>query len=356
MYAPLRWMLFRMDPERAHELGMTYLSRVQASSSWRQRWRDKHQQPDDRLAVETLGATFPGPLGLAAGFDKGARAYNALLALGFSHVEIGTVTPRGQPGNPKPRIERIPDEKALVNRLGFNNPGVEVVEARMARHPAEGVVGVNVGRNKDTPSERALDDYTTAAKTLAPHGSYVTVNVSSPNTPGLRNLQAPKAVAELITRTLEALDDAGTPRPVLLKLHPDAEHEVLVEAAQAAVDAGAAGIIATNTTTDRPPGTQHAGQGGLSGRPLRERANAVMAALHREIGDEVPLIGVGGIENGEHALERIAAGATLLQAYTAFIYRGPAFPSEVHREMVEGLDERGLDRIEELRGTAAGSA
>lgn len=353
MYRLLRGLMFRLDPERAHEIGLSYLSKVQRSSWWRSRWRAKATSPDPRLAMSAFGVSFPAPLGMAAGFDKAGRCYNALLALGFGHVEVGTVTPEGQPGNPKPRIERFPDHHALVNRLGFNNPGVEVVRERLEAHPPEGVVGVNVGRNKTTPPDEAVRDYTRAAQALAPWASYVTVNVSSPNTPGLRNLQAPGLVANLITEVLEALDDVGSPRPVMLKLHPDAPIDELAEAAQAAVDAGAAGIIAVNTTTQRPDDLGPAGEGGLSGRPLKDRATEVIAGLHQALDGEVPLIGVGGIETGQDALERVQAGATLVQAYTGFIYRGPWFAQKVHQELLAGLDELGTDRLEELVGSQA---
>lgn len=353
MYRLLRGLMFQLDPERAHELALSYLSTVQGSSWWRSRWRAKAGTPDPRLAMEALGVSFPAPLGMAAGFDKTGRCYNALLALGYGHVEVGTVTPEGQPGNPRPRIERFPDHHALVNRLGFNNPGVGAVRERLEAHPPEGVIGVNVGRNKTTAPEDALDDYTSAAAALARWASYVTVNVSSPNTPGLRNLQAPAAVAELVTEVQEAIDDAGAPRPVLLKLHPDAPVDELAEAAEAAVDAGAAGIIAVNTTTERPEDLGPAGEGGLSGRPLKQRATQVIAGLRQALDDEVLLVGVGGIETGQDALERIQAGATLVQAYTGFIYRGPRFPQKVHREMLAGLDELGVDRLEELVGQRA---
>ncbi len=354
VYGLLRPLLFRLDPERAHRLGIWHLARIHASAAKQARVARRHPPPDARLAMEALGLAFPGPLGVAAGFDKGAEVYNALTAYGFSHVEVGTVTPEPQEGNPTPRIERYPSHHALVNRLGFNNPGVATAAERLAEHPPQGIVGVNVGRNKTTPPEQAIEDYETAATGLAGPADYVTVNISSPNTPGLRDMQTPDGAAELVGRVIEALDDAGHPHPVLLKLHPDAPAEELVAVAEGAVDAGAAGIIAVNTTTWRPPGLQHAGQGGLSGQPLKQQATQVLARLHQAIGDQVPLIGVGGIETGQDAIKRVQAGATILQAYTGYVYRGPSFAQLVHQEMLEELDELGVDRLAEIVGDGAG--
>lgn len=352
MYGALRSALFRLDPERAHEWATGLLSLAQGSS-FLQRRLAPDRDPDPRLATTAFGVQFPGPVGLAAGFDKHARCFEALLALGFGHVEVGTVTPRPQEGNPRPRIWRFPEHQALVNHLGFNNPGVDAAEERLAGHSPEGVVGVNVGRNKDTPPRAHLEDYAEAARRLAPHAAYVTVNVSSPNTPGLRNLQAPEAAGELVAGVIEALEDEGAPRPVLLKLHPDAEPDTLAEVARAAVDAGAGGIVAVNTTTERPEGLEEAPQGGLSGAPLRARATRITRRLYHEVGGEVPIVGVGGIEDGEDAVERMRAGASLLQAYTAFVYRGPRFPARVHGEMLEAMDREGVDRVDELVGADA---
>ncbi len=349
VYGALRRLLFHMDPERAHELATSLLATAQGSPFLLDRLRPG-QERTDRLATTAFGIQLPAPVGLAAGFDKHARCYNALLALGFGHVEVGTVTPRPQEGNPRPRIWRYPDYDALVNRLGFNNPGIEAAAKHLATTPPEGIVGVNVGRNKDTPPDEHAADYAQAAARLAPQAAYVTVNVSSPNTPGLRNLQAPQAAAKLVQGVLEALDDAGSPRPVLLKLHPDADPKTLAQVSQAAVDAGASGIVAVNTTTSRPEGLEDAPDGGLSGRPLKERATRVVAELFRSIGEEVPIVGVGGIETGRDAIDRMRAGASVLQAYTGFVYRGPRFPQRVHEEMVKIMDEEGIGHVSEIVG------
>ncbi len=355
VYPLVRGLLFRLDPERAHGLAMNRLARWQRSPRRLERM-ERRNRPDLRLIVHCLDSVVPGPLGLAAGFDKGAEAPDALLGLGFSHVEVGTVTPKPQEGNPKPRMERHPEAGALVNRLGFNNPGMMEVAKRLAtRVDRKGLLGVNVGANKERFAgdhvKAAMDDYVEAAKLLAPYAGYVTINVSSPNTPGLRSLQAPDGIKKLVQKVIEGLEEVDAVRPVLVKLHPDGHLDELVPVARAAVDAGAGGIVAVNTTTTRPGALKKAGEGGLSGRPLKDKAHLVMVALSKAVGDRVPLVGVGGIETGYDAAERMAAGATLLQAYTGFVFRGPAFPVRVHRELIEELDKRGLDRAEELVGS-----
>lgn len=350
VYRLLRSLLYRLDPERAHELAVSWLAKAQGSP-WLRRRLAGNGLADARLSTSRLGLQFPAPLGMAAGFDKQARCYNALFALGFGHVEIGTTTPDPQQGNPRPRIERYTDEHALVNRLGFPNPGLDATLERLDEHAPTGVLGANIGCNKDTAPETRVNDYLETATALAPHAAYLAINVSSPNTPGLRNLQQPEAVANLVDTVKTALDEQETPRPVLLKLHPDAEDEKLVEIAQAAIDAHADGIIAVNTTTERPASLEGAGEGGLSGQPLKQRANDVVSLLYNAIGDEAPLIGVGGIQTGQDAVERMRAGASLLQAYTGFIFRGPRFPQKVHQEMLERMDKEGIDHVSELVGS-----
>lgn len=352
MYRALKPLVFRLDPERVHEWALSYLSTVQRWAWMRRSIARRRPDHEPRLSVSALGMQFPAPLGLAAGFDKDARAYNALLAHGFGHVEVGTVTHEPQEGNPRPRMQRFPDHRAIVNRLGFPNEGGDAAAERLQRHTPEGVVGVNVGRNKDSTGEDALLDYEQAAARLARHAAYVTVNVSSPNTPGLRSLQEPDQVAELVTRVLDRLDDVGHPRPVLLKIHPDAGDADTRAAAEAAVDAGAAGIVATNTTSRRPDALADAGEGGLSGSPLRDRATQVVETVYEAVGGEVPIVGVGGIETGEDAIAKVRAGATLLQAYTGFVYRGPRFPALVHEEMLERMDELGAEHVSDLVGEA----
>ncbi|MHB1262455.1 MAG: quinone-dependent dihydroorotate dehydrogenase [Thermoplasmatota archaeon] len=348
MYGALRSALFTLDPERAHHLALAALAPAQSSAAVRR--LVAATSPSPRLAVGALGLDFPAPLGMAAGFDKEACAYNALLALGFGHVELGTVTPKPQAGNEGKRMQRWPQHKAVVNRLGFPGPGLESIVQRLQRTSPIGIVGANIGPNKATSVEKVPDDLRATAAGLAPHVRFLTVNVSSPNTPGLRALQNPDGASRLVQATIDAADSVGNPRPVLLKLHPDASDDALVAVARAAVDAGARGIIATNTTRARPPGTEGAIEGGLSGAPLLERSRKAIAALHHGLGRDTPIIGVGGIFTGADALGHILAGATLVQAYTGFIYRGPRMAQHAHRELLAEMDKRGLDKVTDAVG------
>ena len=351
MYGALRKALFTLEPERAHHLALAALAPVQASALLQKAMAPP--APSPRLAMEAFGLRFPAPLGMAAGFDKEAAAYNALLALGFGHVEIGTVTPKPQPGNDGPRMQRWPDQQAVVNRLGFPGPGTDAVQAHLKANPVAGIVGANIGPNKTTAAEKVKDDLALVARSLAPLVHYLTINISSPNTPGLRLLQTPEGVSSLVAATLAAADVVGAKAPVLLKVHPDAPDADLVAVARAAVDAGAAGIVATNTTRERPAGTEGAIEGGLSGAPLRDRARKAIAALHHGLGRDVPIVGVGGVFTGADLLGHVRAGATVVQAYTGFIYRGPRMAAHVHRELLAEMDKAGIDRLADLVGRAA---
>lgn len=351
MYGPLKKALFRLDPERAHDAALKVLRGLHVSPPLAATLAPR--RPDPRLATKAFGLEFPAPLGMAAGFDKGCWVYNGLLALGFSHVEVGTITPKPQPGNEGMRMERLPELGAIVNRLGFPNVGVEEAVRRLGRRPADGIVGANIGPNKKTGPERAVADIDACAFHLAPHVEYLTINVSSPNTVGLRKLQEPGAVAKIVGRVLEATAQANAKVPVLLKLHPDAEDAELVEVARAAVDAGAKGIVATNTTRARPPGSEGVIEGGLSGRPLLERSRQAIRALHDGLGRDTPIVGVGGIASGHDAMGHILAGASVVQAYTGFVYGGPRFPAHAHAELVDELDALGLDKVSEAVGRGA---
>lgn len=343
-------MLRRLDPECAHEATLAALAMGLAGHA---RWR-----PDPMLRVTRFGLDFPHPLGLAAGFDKDARVAGRMLALGFGFVEIGTVTPRPQPGNPRPRIFRLPADGALINRLGFNNKGLEVAGARLAARRGRGIVGANIGRNKD--SSDAVADYVAGFRALAPHADYVTVNISSPNTPGLRDLQAVASLRPLLEAlTAERAQAAGAvaQRPLLLKLAPDLADADAVAAAELALEVGLDGLIVSNTTIARPPdlGGPHAGEsGGLSGRPLLARSTELLGIIHRETGDALPLVGVGGIASAADAYAKIRAGACLLQLYTALVYRGPALVHEIAQGLVALLRRDGFAGIEQARGVDAG--
>jgi len=329
VYRLLRPLLFLLPPEAAHGLANAWL-RVGPS-------RPPAHHSSLRQAV--FGLEFPNPLGLAAGMDKGQVLAPAWFAMGFGWVEIGTITPRPQPGNPRPRLFRLPAHLALINRMGFNNAGTEEVARRLGRlGPRPGPICVNIGRNKDTPNERAAEDYVAAARALAPHADLLALNVSSPNTPGLRALQA-----ELDTLVRSVISALPRPVPVLVKLSPDEPDDRLIQMALSAAAAGAAGIIATNTTVDRTAvegDPRAAEQGGLSGAPLRDRAQHVCKLLYRQV--KIPIVAVGGIGSAADAYARIRAGASLIQLYSALVYEGPGLPRRIARGLADLLRKDGL--------------
>src|SRR5712671_8049467 len=302
------------------------------------------------MAQTLWGLRFPNPVGLAAGMDKGQVLAPAWFRLGFGFVEVGTVTPRAQPGNQRPRLFRLPEHRAIVNRMGFNNPGAERVARRLAKLPRQpGPVGVNLGRNKDTPNERASDDYVAAFRALAPYADYAAINVSSPNTPGLRALQAADELRSLVEAVARARDElhrsSGRRVPILVKLSPDEPPERLDALADAALAGGADGLIATTTTLSREGVAGHpraTEAGGLSGPPLRDAAERACARLFLRVSGRAPIIGVGGIATAEDAYRRIRAGASLLQVYTAFIYGGPSLAREIQDGLARLLERDGL--------------
>jgi dihydroorotate dehydrogenase len=353
LWRALRWLLFRFDPEWIHHLAVVGLRWL----GWRPIARRVRPPAAPGLAVEALGLSFAHPLGLAAGFDKGEVIAPGLFALGFSHVEIGTITPRPQPGNERPRLFRLPEHRALLNRMGFNNGGAEACAGRLAAlAPADrpGVVGVNVGRNKVTPNERAEDDYLACIDRLHAHADYLVVNISSPNTPGLRQLQSRAALERLLGACAERARGLPVPKPLLVKLAPDLADEALDEAADVALAVGAAGIVATNTTLQRPGGVathSRAGEaGGLSGAPLGPLSLRAIRRIRSRVGSRIPIVGVGGVMSGTDAYARIRSGATLVQVYTGFIYGGPGFVSEVLRELEELLRRDGFSRVADAVG------
>jgi dihydroorotate dehydrogenase len=298
---------------------------------------------DPALRVHALGLEFPGPLGLAAGFDKDAEAYEALGAFGFGFVEIGTVTARPQPGNPTPRLFRLVRDRAIVNRMGFNNHGAPAAAVRLRRH-RNVIVGVNIGKTKVVPEGEAVADYVTSTEALAGLADYLVVNVSSPNTPGLRNLQAVEHLRPLLTAVREAADRVSDRRvPLLVKIAPDLADADVDAVADLALELGLDGIIATNTTISReglatdPAEVEAAGAGGLSGAPLKQRSLEVLRRLRDRAGDRLVLISVGGVETADDAWERLRAGATLVQAYTGLIYGGPLWPRTMNRGLARRL-------------------
>ena len=332
-------VLTRTDPEKAHHRAFRA---IRAARPVVKGFGLVEGEP-----VEAMGLTFPNVLGLAAGFDKNALGIDALGALGFGHVEIGTVTAEPQPGNPQPRLFRLPMDHAVVNRMGFNNDGAAAVAARLARRARKGrvgpVLGVNIGKTKVVPESAAIADYEKSTTLLAPHADYLVVNVSSPNTPGLRDLQAVEKLEPLLRAVRARADDVTSDRvPLLVKIAPDLDDEDVLAVAELARAVGLDGIIATNTTisregllTDREY-LDEIGAGGLSGRPLNERSLAVLKLLAGRVGDDLTLVSVGGITTVGDARARLEAGATLIQGYTGFIYEGPFWP----RRIVRGLAEQ----------------
>jgi dihydroorotate dehydrogenase len=352
----LRPILYALPPELAHALAFGALRLVLALPPLRAIVRALASRYDPALAVQALGLEFPSPVGLAAGFDKDARGYEALGAAGFGFVEVGTITGEPQPGNPKPRLFRLVADRALVNRMGFNNQGAERVAARLDRRRRT-LVGVNIGKSKVVGEEHAVDDYVRSARLLARHADYFVVNVSSPNTPGLRNLQAVERLEPLLRAVRQSLDaHARRHVPLLVKIAPDLADADVDAVADLALALGLDGIIATNTTVRRDdletPGDVVAamGSGGLSGPPLRARSFEVLRRLRSRVGRRVTLISVGGIEDGAEAFRRVKAGASLVQIYTAYIYEGPALPARMAREMLAAARKEGFASIAEAIG------
>ncbi len=341
MYSLLRPWLFALPPEAAHAAAMALLEGATAlpfAGTALRRWQGAAAAP---LARRLGGLTFPNPVGLAAGFDKDGRHIEALSCLGFGFIEVGTVTPRPQSGNPRPRLFRLPADEGLINRMGFNNQGVQALADRLQRwrerrhgtpHP---IVGANIGKNKDTPNDRAAEDYHYCFERLFPWVDYFVVNISSPNTPGLRDLQAREPLLRLLASLQEANQRQQRPKPLLLKIAPDLSFEQLDEIADIIRATELSGLVATNTTVCREglrtPAArlQAIGPGGLSGAPLRQRAARVLQHLRQRLGSEVLLIGVGGIDSAEAAEERWQAGADLIQVYTGLIYKGPALVRQI---------------------------
>jgi dihydroorotate dehydrogenase len=336
--ALIRPLLYLLPAETAHHLAFGCLRWLAWIPGMLALLRTAFHRSPATSRVQALGLDFPNPIGLAAGFDKDAVAYEALGAMGFGFVEVGTLTGQPQPGNPKPRLFRLPKDRALVNRMGFNNRGSAAAVARLQR-PHRTIVGVNIGKSKVVPEDEAIGDYVASAKRVGPHADYLVVNVSSPNTPGLRNLQATEKLRPLLAAVREALNEVSPARrvPLLVKIAPDLADQDVDAVAQLVTELGLDGIIATNTTISRDglastaDDVERCGPGGLSGPPLRERSLEVLNRLRTKLGPDLVLISVGGIETPEQARERLEAGATLVQVYTSFVYEGPFLPSRLAR-------------------------
>ena len=336
MYERLRPLLFSLEPEAAHGLTLYALGVAQRSGLMRMA---AHPAPED-LPVRAFGIDFPNPVGLAAGLDKNGEHIDALGALGFGFIEVGTVTPKPQPGNPKPRMFRLPAHEAIINRLGFNNHGVDALVRNVQRANWRGVLGINIGKNAITPNQDALQDYLCCLERVYPLASYVTVNISSPNTQGLRELQDPDELPRLLGALRERQEQLAVrhsvPKPMLLKIAPDLDEAQMDAIARTVLDAQVDGLICTNTTIDRAAvaGEPLANEaGGLSGRPLFERSTAILRGMAQRLAGKVPLIGVGGVLTGSDAAEKFDAGAALVQIYTGLVYRGPWLLTECVEEI-----------------------
>ena len=336
MYSTLRPLLFALDAEAAHGLTLYALGVAQRSNLMHL----VAQPPPAGLPVRAFGIDFPNPVGLAAGLDKDGAHIDALGALGFGFIEIGTVTLRPQPGNPRPRLFRLPDHEAIINRMGFNNHGVDALVRNVEQSHWRGVLGINIGKNKDTPNERAADDYLACLERVYPLAGYITVNVSSPNTPGLRDLQQGESLRRLIGQLADARErlsgQHAARKPMLLKIAPDLDAAQMDAIAAALAGSGVDGLICTNTTIDREAvaGAANAGEpGGLSGKPLFEKSTAVLRGMAQRLGGAIPLVGVGGVLAGSDAADKLAAGATLVQIYSGLIYRGPWLLTECVEEI-----------------------
>ncbi|MGE0826730.1 MAG: quinone-dependent dihydroorotate dehydrogenase [Candidatus Binatia bacterium] len=354
LYPFLRPFLFAVDSEHAHQLALNALRLLQNVPF------ALTAPTTPRLVQDLWGLQFSNPIGLAAGYDKNAAAPLAWPALGFGFAELGTITAKAQPGNPKPRIFRLPADEALINRLGFNNDGATTVAQRLAellpptrQHPIP--LGLNLGKSKITPLDEATDDYLASLDLLFPFADYLVVNVSSPNTPELRKLQEPERLGRLLetlqTRNAQLTVSPRPPKPLLVKIAPDLSDAAVVEVARVAQSVGVAGLIATNTTIARPPlRTSINEEGGLSGKPLAARAINVLRVLYRAVEGKMPLIGVGGIFSAEDAYARIRAGASLVQIYTALIYRGPTAPRRIVHGLNTLLARDGVTNIRQVIG------
>ena len=341
MYGFIRKILFYIEPEKVHYMVMNRLKGVSATAVGRKTLKGLFSIEDKSLERTLWGITFPNPVGLAAGFDKDARFVDALACLGFGFVEIGTVTPRPQPGNPQPRLFRLPADKGIINRMGFNNGGASAAAARLKHRKERMIIGGNIGKNKDTANEDALRDYEESFKALYDVVDYFVVNVSSPNTPGLRALQDKEPLMKILNSLKQLNKQLGTGKPILLKIAPDLTDEQLNDIVDIVRETDIDGIVATNTTIDRSglqtpkADVDNIGAGGLSGLPLKKRATEVIRYISKKSNGQIPIMAVGGIFTAEDAIEKLDAGASLVQVYTGFIYEGPAIAKNICKGLIK---------------------
>ena len=345
MFSALRPFLFNLDPETAHDLAIKSLKFNYLPS------KAFKVENEDMLYTEVLGKNFPNPIGLAAGFDKSAEAYNSLLKLGFGFVEIGTVTPLKQFGNPKPRIFRLEDDEALINRLGFNNDGMNIIKSRIKTKGKKGILGVNIGPNNDTKDQR--NDFCLGLKNFFDIADYITVNISSPNTEGLRDFHNQEKLKDLLFTLNKIKKNNKTNIPLLLKVSPDIKDAHITEIAEVAIKNNISAIILTNTTSghrDNLISPIKREEGGLSGEPIQQISTNMIKKFYKQLNGKIPIIGVGGVNSGKSAYEKIIAGASLLQLYTGFIYKGPSVVKVIKKELIEILKAEGINNIKDAVG------
>jgi dihydroorotate dehydrogenase len=340
MYSLLKIILFRFSPERAHHLTTRLTNFISEIPIINGLFKSFYKFEDSRLEKELWGLKFKNPVGLAAGFDKDGKYIKAMSSLGFGFIEVGTVTPRPQTGNPKPRLFRLVEDEAVINRMGFNNEGVDFLVNQLKKLQKSGlIIGGNIGKNKDTLNEDAYKDYLICFEKLYPYVDYFVVNISSPNTPGLRSLQEKEPLRKILSALVNRRKQEKTQRPILLKIAPDLTEGQLDDVIEIVEEQGIEGIIATNTTIRRSPLTSDAalvekiGNGGLSGRPVQELSTEVLKSVHSKT--SLPLIGVGGIDSGKAAIDKIQAGASLIQVYSGLIYKGPSLVKSIKKEIVQ---------------------
>ncbi|AZQ62162.1 quinone-dependent dihydroorotate dehydrogenase [Flammeovirga pectinis] len=337
----VRPFLFQVDPEKIHHFAVNYLKTAFSLPLAKSIAKGIYQVNDPKLEREVFGIKFPSPVGLAAGFDKDAKMIDEFACFGFGFIEIGTLTPVGQPGNDKPRIFRLPPDQGLINRMGFNNEGVDAAVERLKKRTSKVIVGGNIGKNKVTPNEEAVLDYEKGFHALFDHVDYFTVNISSPNTPNLRALQDKEPLKELLGTLKKLNSEKANPKPILLKIAPDLTDDQLDDIIEVVQETKIDGVIATNTTISREglstpkEKVESIGMGGLSGVPVRNRSTEVIRYLYEKSGKTLDIIGVGGIHTAEDAIEKLEAGAKLVQVYTGFIYEGPALVKEINKAVLK---------------------
>jgi len=344
MFSILKPFLFSLDPETAHDLAIKTLKINPFPSKMFE------VEDEQMLKIKLLGKNFPNPVGLAAGFDKSAEAYNSLLKLGFGFVEVGTVTPLKQFGNPKPRIFRLEDDGALINRLGFNNDGIEIIKNRIKSDGKKGVLGINIGPNKDTKDQK--NDFCLGLKNFFDIADYITINISSPNTEGLRDFHDQEKLKDLLLALNKIKKENKTHIPLLLKVSPDIQDNHISEIIDVATKSDISAIIITNTTDGNRDNlkSEIKEQGGLSGEPLQQISTNMIKKFYKKLNGKIPIIGVGGVNSGKSAYEKIVAGASLLQLYTSFVYRGPSAAKDIKKELIQILKTEGIKSIKDAIG------